>query len=200
LAVDKELRKILKGNQQAKCLKESLLYEEALLSPETVSIEIERTWIGKYCEYLTNALAGKESIYPYTKIWERIYIRIAENLENREEDEPEDLSEFDGVYDSAKIIAKFLKQDIKRRDQQLLIWDVMQLGPQAIPTYDEETKKTEEYKELEEQHRQLMLNDGSAGLLNYILGRNSSAKTSTSVYHYRKCSLRICSSRSSKAR
>lgn len=71
-----------------------------------VSIEIERTWIGKYCEYLILPLNGKESIYPFTKIWDRVYIRIAENLEDRPEDIPEDLSDLNGVYDSVKIISK----------------------------------------------------------------------------------------------
>ena len=93
-----------------------MIQEEALLEPDAVSIEIERTWIGKYCENLVSALYGKNSITPYTKIWDRIYIRIAENLENREEDEPEDLTEFGGVYDAKKIIKKFMNQDMKRKE------------------------------------------------------------------------------------
>ena len=52
------------------------------------------------------ALVGKESIYPYSKIWDRVYIRMAENLENKPEDEPEDLSDFNGIYDAENIIKK----------------------------------------------------------------------------------------------
>jgi hypothetical protein len=89
-------------------LKKSLLFEELLLNPEEVSIEIERTWIGKYNEYLVNALFGKESIYPYSKISDRVLLRMAENLEAREEDIPEDLTEFLGIYDSEKIIKKMM--------------------------------------------------------------------------------------------
>lgn len=80
LSTNPDLRRTLKGLQQAKCLKDSLLNEESLLTVDDVSIEIERTWTGKFCEYLIACLFGKESLLPYNKISDRVLIRIADNL------------------------------------------------------------------------------------------------------------------------
>lgn len=98
-------------------MKNSLTLEERLLTEDVVGIEIERTWIGKYCEYLLIALYGKESLYPFGKVWERVFIRMAENLEGKDEDYPEDLSDFDGLYNGKKIIKKIMRENTKRREK-----------------------------------------------------------------------------------
>jgi hypothetical protein len=85
-----------------------LINEEDLLHPDDVSIEIERTWTGKYCEYLLPCLFGKLSLLPYHKISDRVLIRIADNLQNCKEDQAEDLRDkaFLGLYNAEKILEK----------------------------------------------------------------------------------------------
>jgi hypothetical protein len=108
-------------------LKSALLNEENLLKPEDVSVEIERTWTGKFCEYLIACLFGKESLLPYTKISDRVLLRIADNLQNCPEDKPEDLKDKDlkGLYDAEKILKKIQLFDEKRRNSELELWHCM---------------------------------------------------------------------------
>jgi len=97
-------------------MKISLILEEKFVDPHLVSVEIERTWIGKYCEHLLMALCGKESVFPFGKVWERIFIRIAENLEGKDEDIPEDLNDLNGIYNSKRIIHNITNKNTKRTD------------------------------------------------------------------------------------
>jgi hypothetical protein len=73
-------------------MKNSLLNEDTLLTPETLDIDVERCYIGKQCSYLISVLFNRDALLPYRKVSDRILIRIAENLEMRPEDEVEDLS------------------------------------------------------------------------------------------------------------
>ena len=97
-------------------MKISLILEEKYVDPHLVSVEIERTWIGKYCEHLLMALCGKESLFPFGKVWERIFIRMAENLEGKAEDIPEDLSDLNGIYNGRKIINNIISKNTKRTE------------------------------------------------------------------------------------
>lgn len=86
-------------------MKNSLLNEDSLLTPDTLDIDIERSFIGKQCSYLISVLFGKEALLPYKKVSDRILIRIAENLEMREEDRVETLEKVKnpGLYDFKEI-------------------------------------------------------------------------------------------------
>lgn len=100
-----KLSRNLKGILQAKSLKKSLLDEESYIREELLDIDIERSYIGKWSSYLFSCLFSKDSLYPYGKISDRILIRMAENLENRKEDDPEELKngKLGGLYNYDEI-------------------------------------------------------------------------------------------------
>ncbi|CAK85636.1 unnamed protein product (macronuclear) [Paramecium tetraurelia] len=169
------LRENLKGLYQAQCMKVSLLNEDSLLTPETLDIDIERSFIGKQNTYLISVLFNRDALLPYKKVSDRILIRIAENLEMRPEDDVEDLSKVKnpGLYDFKEIQKIWKKTALDRRSKQTEIWDAMKTS--ADPFLIVENQEDSVYHI--SQHQLFYDQEGAINLLGFLVGRNQSAKS-----------------------
>ncbi|CAD8079084.1 unnamed protein product [Paramecium primaurelia] len=160
------LQENLKGQYQAQYMKNAPLNEDSLFTPETLDIDVQRSFIGKQSSYLISVLFSRDALLSYKK--QRI-----QKLDLKMKLKIQVKSKIQVYMISKEILKNWRKIALERRAKQTEIWDAMKTS--ADPFIVIENQEDSIYHQ--SQHQLFYDQVESINLLGFLVGRNQSAKS-----------------------